>query len=208
MSKKSILIINNEKYKEEQGWSNKVEQSLKNIEDVSCTISHYSSIDDKFIENLKPQFIILTGRIGHHWDENEMEEKYLPCLNTINNFNIPTLGICAGLQLIALMDGGSVGKMIEEEDVLEEGYVKHFIKQDHQLLNGLNHQFICKQFHRDEVKELPDSMTLLATSDMCKVQAIAHKKLPIFGVQFHPEWYSNEYPDGRIILENFLNIKR
>lgn len=207
MSKKSVLIINNEKYKEDPGWSNKVEQSLKNIEDVSCTISHYSSIDDKFIDNLKPQFIVLSGRIGHHWDENEIEEKYMPHLNTINNFNIPTLGICAGLQLIAMMDGGSIGKMIEEDDVLEEGYVKHFIVQDHPLLKGLGREFVCKQFHRDEVKVLPASMDLLASSEMCKVQIITHKELPIFGVQFHPEWYSNEYPDGQTILKNFLSIK-
>jgi len=33
-----------------------------------------------------------------------------------------------------------------------------------------------------------------------------HTSLPLFGVQFHPELFDQEHPDGRIILENFLQL--
>lgn len=206
MLEKHILIINNEKYEKEPGWSNKIEEALKNTEKVICTISHYSNISYEFIEKIKPQYIILTGRIGHHWEENEISEEYIPKLNIIKELDIPILGICAGIQLMVIMYGGNIGKIVAgKDDILEEGYTKHFIKKEHELLQGLNENFYCYQFHRDEVKTLPDQFELLASSDMCNIQMIAHKERSMFGVQFHPEWFNADYPDGQKILRNFLN---
>lgn len=208
MSNKHVLIINNEKYDNEPGWAHKIEEAIKKVEKVTCTTSHYSKIDSSFINKLGPQYIILTGRIGQHWEENEITEDYIPVLSTLKSFHIPTLGICAGMQLISIMYGGSIGKMIEtEKDILEEGYVEHFKKAENKLLQGLNSSFYCKQFHRDEVKKLPNEFTLLASSNNCQVQAIAHINLPTFGVQFHPEWFNEEFPDGKKIFRNFLSVK-
>ncbi|PID20981.1 hypothetical protein CSV61_12205 [Sporosarcina sp. P3] len=205
---KHVLIINNEKYENELGWSDKVVEALNNIEEVTCTVSHYSKIDSNYIKDLQPQYIIMTGRIGQHWEENEISDRYIPKLNIIKDLPVPVLGICAGLQLTAIMYGGKIGKMVESsDDILEEGYIKHFIKKDHQLLEGVNTSFYCRQLHRDEVKTLPEEFDLLASSEMCAVQMIAHKERPLFGVQFHPEWYNSDYPAGKMILKNFLNIK-
>lgn len=199
--------MNNEKHGSEPGWSNKVEQALKKIEDVVCTISHYSKINQGYLKEQKPDYIILTGRVGQHWEEDEIEDKYIPKLKIMKNIDVPVLGICAGLQLISIMYGGNIGKMVEsKEDVLEEGYTKHFIKKEHKLLKKVNNPFYCQQFHRDEVKNLPEEFDLLASSEMCEVQMITHKELPIYGVQFHPEWFNSDYPDGQQILKNFLNI--
>lgn len=207
MLEKRILIINNEKYEREPGWSNKIEEALKKTDKVTCTISHYSHISYQFIEKIKPQYIILTGRIGHHWKENEISEKYIPKLNIIKELDIPILGICAGIQLIVIMYGGNIGKIVAgKDDILEEGYTKLFIKKEHELLQGLNEDFYCYQSHRDEVKMLPGQFELLASSDMCNVQMVAHKERLMFGVQFHPEWFNDDYPDGQKILKNFLNI--
>lgn len=205
---KHVLIINNEKYENEIGWSNKVVEALNNIEEVACTVSHYSKIDSDYIKDLQPQYIILTGRIGQHWEENEISDRYIPKLNIIKDLHIPILGICAGLQLTAIMYGGEIGKMVESsEDILEEGYIEHFIKKDHPLLEGVNNSFYCRQLHRDEVKTIPEEFDLLASSEMCAVQMIAHKEKPLFGVQFHPEWYTHDYPAGKMILKNFLSLK-
>ena len=204
---KKVLIINNEKNEDELGWSTRVVQALENIEEVECTVAHYSKFDSEYVAKLQPHYIILTGRIGQHWEENEIENKYIPKLSIIKDLDIPMLGICAGLQLTAIMYGGKIGKMIEStEDILEEGYVEHFIKQEHQLLQGVKSTFYCRQLHRDEVKILPEEFELLVSSEMCKVQMVAHKEKRLFGVQFHPEWYTTDYPAGEKILKNFLNV--
>src|SRR5699024_2762099 len=161
MVNKHILIINNEKYSDEAGWSGKIEAALTEIGEKTSTIVHYSIVDKELINSINPSHIIMTGRIGHDWEENEITNKYIPKLNIVKELNIHLLGICAGLQLLAIMHGGSIDKMVDStENILEEGYIKHTKVRDHQFLYRLEDDFYCKQFHRDEVKELPEVFDL------------------------------------------------
>ena len=52
---------------------------------------------------------------------------------------------------------------------------------------------------------VPDCLEILGMSSDNEIMAVAHKSLPVFGVQFHPE--SIMTPQGSIILKNFLNIR-
>jgi GMP synthase (glutamine-hydrolysing) len=45
-----------------------------------------------------------------------------------------------------------------------------------------------------------------ASNETCPIQAMQHEEKPLFGVQFHPELFDQEHPDGRQVLENFLNL--
>lgn len=202
---KKILIINNEKNANELGYTPRLESSIKEIEQAEIIVKHFSVINHKEIELLDPDFIILTGRANQHWEIGEILNSYIPKLDYMNKIEVPILGICAGLQLIAVFFDGKFGKMIDsEKNILEEGYIKHEIVKKDQIFESLNKNFDCFQQHRDEVKEIPNEFDLLATSDMCKVQAIKHQNLPIYGVQFHPEFYNKEFPDGKQILINFF----
>ncbi|HXM35675.1 MAG TPA: gamma-glutamyl-gamma-aminobutyrate hydrolase family protein, partial [Pyrinomonadaceae bacterium] len=60
--------------------------------------------------------------------------------------------------------------------------------------------------HCDEVKELPPGFQRTAFNHTCAIQAMQHESKPLFGVQFHPELFDDEHPQGRSILENFLNL--
>jgi GMP synthase (glutamine-hydrolysing) len=60
--------------------------------------------------------------------------------------------------------------------------------------------------HFDEVKQLPMGFKATASNDACPIQAMQHEEKPLFGVQFHPELFDQEHPDGRQVLENFLNL--
>ena len=60
------------------------------------------------------------------------------------------------------------------------------------------------QDHYWEVKKLPAEFVSLASSPLCPVQAIAHRTLPLFGTQFHPEKYDAQHPDGRQVIANFF----
>jgi GMP synthase (glutamine-hydrolysing) len=55
-----------------------------------------------------------------------------------------------------------------------------------------------------ELKRVPPGFTLLASTPACRVQALRHKTLPLRTVQFHPEGYTDYYPDGKRLLENFF----
>jgi anthranilate synthase component 2 len=55
-----------------------------------------------------------------------------------------------------------------------------------------------------EEKTLPAALRVTARSDDGLVMAIAHRELPAWGVQFHPE--SVLTPEGEILIANFLRL--
>jgi GMP synthase (glutamine-hydrolysing) len=56
------------------------------------------------------------------------------------------------------------------------------------------------------VEQLPLGFRRTASNETCSIQAIEHSDRPVFGVQFHPELFDGEHPDGQKILDNFLAI--
>jgi gamma-glutamyl-gamma-aminobutyrate hydrolase PuuD len=65
-------------------------------------------------------------------------------------------------------------------------------------------QIIVTQSHKDYLTNLPNGFVRLAESEFCKIEAIKHKKRPIYGVQAHIERTSEENSDGLQILRNFI----
>jgi GMP synthase (glutamine-hydrolysing) len=84
------------------------------------------------------------------------------------------------------------------------------VRLDSQISNGifssLAKTITVWESHCDEVKSLPADFLCTATNEVSDIQAMQHVSLPLFGVQFHPELFDQEHPDGRTILENFLKL--
>ncbi|MCX6821246.1 MAG: gamma-glutamyl-gamma-aminobutyrate hydrolase family protein, partial [Candidatus Aenigmarchaeota archaeon] len=74
------------------------------------------------------------------------------------------------------------------------------------ILKGFEKNFTTWEAHNDEVLVLPKTFKVLAHSEKCKVQAMRHIKLPIFGIQFHPE--VDETENGIRIFKNFIQTCR
>jgi GMP synthase (glutamine-hydrolysing) len=74
------------------------------------------------------------------------------------------------------------------------------------IFKGLPTEITVWHNHCDEVKALPDGFRQTATSPTCPIQAMQEKGRRVYGVQFHPELFDDEHPDGRQIIENFLNL--
>ena len=55
-------------------------------------------------------------------------------------------------------------------------------------------------------KSVKNELLITAKTEENIIMAIEHKKLPIFGVQFHPESIATE--NGHKLLQNFLNCKK
>jgi len=74
------------------------------------------------------------------------------------------------------------------------------------LLEGLPEQFPAALYHSWRLAAFPWPAELIVTArDSGKnVQAIRHRHLPLYGIQFHPE--SILTPDGEALLRNFLSL--
>ena len=118
----------------------------------------------------------------HPWMQAE-----LAFLKEAHNRQLPLIGVCLGHQMIAAALGGQVGPL--DGGKTEWGFTKVSINTTGQIepmLAGLPWDSMQFQAHGQEVKQLPEGATLLASSAACKVQAF-RAGLRTYGFQYHFE---------------------
>ena len=115
--------------------------------------------------------------------------------------NIPVLGICYGLQLIAKIFGGKIKKSQKKREFGEAILIE---KSKSQLFKNFYIKKKSKVWmsHEDAVSKLPKNFQNIASTINSKYTAIEHKKKKIFGIQFHPEVTHTE--KGEKIIKNFV----
>lgn len=112
--------------------------------------------------------------------------------------NVPILGICYGMQLIAQQLGGKV----QHSKNREYGLADIVIKSKSLLYAGLKNKMPVWMSHGDKLTKLPKGFKVVASSKNCPNATIVNDKGTIYGVQFHPEVHHS--PFGKQILDNFL----
>jgi GMP synthase (glutamine-hydrolysing) len=111
---------------------------------------------------------------------------------------IPVLGICYGMQLLALRLGGRV----EGAEVGEFGRSQLTVHRPGRLLAGTPGEQTCWMSHRDTVFAAPPGFDALASSSESPVAAFESVQRGVYGIQFHPEVVHTPY--GQQVLTNFL----
>ena len=142
---------------------------------------------------LKPKGIILSGGPA------SVAETGAPrCDERIFELDLPILGICYGMQLGCQILGCDVNNGTSREF----GRARLNITDRKDLLSGIPAQTTVWMSHGDQVLGLDREFEELANTDTCPYAAVRHKRLPFYGVQFHPE--VTHTPHGVDILRNFL----
>ena len=117
------------------------------------------------------------------------------------DLDIPILGICLGMQLMASELGGEVGS----GDYGGYADVTVEITDDEDpLVGSLAPETRVWASHADEVKTVPDGFERTARSDVCEVEAMSNHEGDRFGVQWHPEVAHTER--GEEVFENFRAV--
>jgi GMP synthase (glutamine-hydrolysing) len=110
---------------------------------------------------------------------------------------IPTLGICYGMQLLALDLGGRV----DRTGVSEFGKTELRVEES-ELFHDLPPEQTVWMSHRDSVVAAPTGARVVAGSPSTPIAAFEAQESRIYGVQFHPEVVHT--PHGMELLKNFL----
>ena len=114
--------------------------------------------------------------------------------------NIPILGICYGLQLIAKIFGGKIKSAKKRR---EFGRAFLFKKKSSPLIkNFFNSNNSVWMSHEDAVVKLPKDFKTIAYTKDSKLTIIENSKKKIYGIQFHPEVTHTN--NGKQIFKNFL----
>jgi anthranilate synthase component II len=110
----------------------------------------------------------------------------------------PTLGVCLGHQAIVEAYGGTVGRA----RALLHGKASVVTHDGRGLYEGLPHELEVGRYHSLAATEVPGELTVTAQTADGEVMGVRHARLPIEGVQFHPE--SVLTPLGPELARNFL----
>ena len=129
------------------------------------------------------------------------------CLDLIKKAskkNIPTLGVCLGHQAIGQAFGG---KIIKNKPM--HGKVSNIYHYKSDIFKDLTNPFKATRYHSLSIerKSLPN--WLKVTAELKKngmIMGIKHKKLSIYGVQFHPESIASQH--GHDLIKNFLELSK
>ncbi len=158
-------------------------------------------MSDEEIREFAPQGVILSGG-----PESVTEDGSPRAPALIFELGVPVLGICYGMQAMAVHFGGQV----QSSNVKEFGYAQirvvgntgllHDIK-DHVAQDGTALLDVWMS-HGDKVTALPEAFDLMAETDSCPIAGMVHRDKPFYGIQFHPE--VTHTLQGQRIYEHFV----
>jgi len=150
------------------------------------------------IEALHPSHIIISPGPGRPADAGI-------CESVIRYFTgkIPILGVCLGHQAICEVFGATISYA---KQLMHGKKSQIHIANGSQLFRGLPPIIEGARYHSLSMarETLPDELVIIAEDSLGEVMGVKHRNADVYGVQFHPE--SILTPNGRTILENFLNI--
>ncbi|MDA8247969.1 MAG: aminodeoxychorismate/anthranilate synthase component II [Rhodospirillales bacterium] len=117
---------------------------------------------------------------------------------------LPLLGVCLGHQAIGQAFGGEVVRAPEPM----HGKVSAVLHDSSDVFAGLPSPFHATRYHSLIVQRdtLPAELIETARTEDGIVMGVRHRRLPIYGVQFHPESIASEH--GHALLRNFLDLAR
>ena len=152
---------------------------------VYCEIYAWDATEAD-IRGFEASGIILSGG-----PESVTEQDSPRAGNVVFELELPVLGICYGMQTMAVQMAGTV----EGSDTSEFGYAEIQSVTEDRLFSGLADRIDehgraildVWMSHGDKVTQLPKGFFRTAETDSCSIAAMAHKEKAWFGLQFHPE---------------------
>lgn len=185
-------------------------QMMGSIE-TDIRVARNDRITVEEIEEMGPSHLILSPGPGYPGEAGILEEAV-----TRLKGRMPILGVCLGHQGICEAFGGTITHarklMHGKQSNIELNC--HLKPGEHEseergcpLFRGLPRIIPAARYHSLAAlpESLPEELEIVARDmEEGEVMAVRHREYPIYGLQFHPE--SILTPDGKTLLENFLNV--
>lgn len=160
---------------------------------VYCEIHPFNKDLLSFSDN-PPCGVILSG------GPSSVNDDDAPALNEhIFDWDVPVLGICYGLQILA---HNEIPGSVEKAERREFGRSELIVDDNRDLFRDIPQESIVWMSHGDHIKQLSNHYEIIGHTDNARVAAVRHTDKEIFGVQFHPEVVHTVH--GKQIIRNFV----
>jgi anthranilate synthase component 2 len=166
------------------------------FEQLKCKVTTYrNNVDPKIIDQIKPDLIVLSP--GPSIPKNAGN---LMKIIDIYHKKYPIFGVCLGHEAFIEYFGGNLKFTTPVHG--RSSPIKHDEKG---IFKNLKQDFKAGRYHSLVGNSIPDCFEISATHEDL-VMAIRHKKLPLIGVQFHPESVLTlKHNNGFKIIKNLVN---
>jgi para-aminobenzoate synthetase component II len=117
---------------------------------------------------------------------------------------LPILGVCLGHQSIGAAYGGDI---VRAERIMH-GKVSAIHHTGTGLFAGIPSPFTATRYHSLIIKRetCPAVLEITAETSAKEIMAVAHRRFPVWGVQFHPESILTEH--GKTLVKNFIALRK
>lgn len=191
---------------------------LQEIAGRPCLYQHYLAVNRRLVAEHGIRALVLSG-IGSHWRQYD-RRSFAPLAELARAGEVPILGICGGHLVLGSLLGALVTRIgreaTDDPDQAAPGYMPGWRKEwgflpiqvtaADPLTAGLGPAPTMRFAHARALRSLPAGCTLLATRPECRVQAFRRDGTYVYGVQFHPELFTDDHPAGRHLLANFFAL--
>jgi len=164
----------------------------KRIRDLGVFSEVVQYDDNISLNNVKG--IILSGGPDSVYDIDAPDIS-----DEILNAELPILGICYGMQLLAKKLGGKV----EQRGIAEYGKTKISITNQTLLFEKISSVFNVWMSHKDMVTKVPEKFRITSLTSNNIISSFENESENIYCIQFHPEVRHTEF--GIDILKNFIH---
>jgi len=160
---------------------------------IDVPLKIMNAIDGELVGEIPEDMagVILGGSGETYLSRDEADYPWLEqvkmYIQKVINSDIPVLGVCFGMQLIAKMNGARV---VKEEGKGECGGYKIMLTENgklDELMSAVPEQYTAHLGHQEIVTDVPDIFVHLAEGEVVKWQAMRLKGKRVWGVLFHPE---------------------
>ncbi|ELY73283.1 anthranilate synthase component II [Natronobacterium gregoryi] len=162
-------------------------------------VKNTAALED--VRAVDPDAIVVSPGPGHPRNDRDVGVT-MDVLHEISP-DVPTLGVCLGLEAAVYAYGGNVGRAPEPI----HGKASAVDHDGAGVFEGVEQQFRAGRYHSLVATEVPDCFEVTATAEHGSetlVMGVRHREHPIEAVQFHPE--SVLTAAGHDVVENFLSI--
>ncbi len=168
-----------------------ITRRVRELRVLSELVAHDVTVDELRARN--PRGLILSGGPA------SVHEAGAPALDpALLSLGIPVLGICYGMQAMALALGGDVGRT----GAAEFGKAPLTVEPGALLFRDLPADQTCWMSHNDSVTRVPEGLGETGRSGSGAIAAMESVERGLYAVQFHPEVVHT--PHGQDVLRNFL----
>ena len=202
MTRKQKLVFVDNYMDKEKG--QKAFHNLSRCIGQTLTIVEYDTRNlAEVVTGMEPSVLFLSGS-EYLLSRPGTRERFREEIELVREAPFPILGICFGHQLIGtsfgtgMIDLGQRVRRFEPVNILDHN----------PLFESLPSTITVAESHQQVLDKVPERFIRLAQSSTTEIEAICHRSLPIYGLQFHPERADENHPHGQTLLRNMVQLSK